>query len=90
MWYGYKIWGRFSNKCPNWIIDPFTADRIEVKVEIQENFIDLVADGDLKVKCLKIVYESFWTQENLTHKYPNIRKEIRLLFMAFTASYVVK
>ena len=43
----------FQLNVPNWKIDPFVADPIEAKVEIQENSIDLVADGDRKVNFLK-------------------------------------
>ena len=46
----------FQINVPNRIIDPFAADPIEVKVERRENFIDLVADPELKVKFLKDGY----------------------------------
>ena len=37
---------------PNWIVDTFVADPIEVNIDIQDNLIDLVADSELKVKLL--------------------------------------
>ena len=66
----------FQIYVPIWIIYPFFTSSIEVKIEIQENFIDLVADAEHKVKFMKGGYEIFWTQENLRRKCPNICKEI--------------
>ena len=49
----------FQLNVPNWIVSPFEASLDEVKVELQEKFIELVADPELKVKFLRFGYESF-------------------------------
>ena len=85
-----KRQGHFLNKCPKSDKRSLCSRYFEVNVEIREIFIDLVSDPELKVKILKGGYESFWLQENLKQKFPNIWKKIRLLFIAFPLSYVVE
>ena len=80
----------FQLNVPNWIVSPFEASLDEVKVELQENFIELIADPELKVKFLRFGYESFWLQEKVRQQYPDIWEEISLLFIAFPSSYVVE
>ena len=79
----------FQLNVPNWIVSPFEASLDEVKVELQEKFIELVADPELKVKFLQFGYERFWLQEKVRQQYPDIWEEISLLFIAFPSSYVV-
>jgi len=79
----------FQLNVPNWIVSPFEASLDEVKVELQEKFIELVADPELKVKFLRFGYERFWLQEKVRQQYPDIWEEISLLFIAFPSSYVV-
>ena len=50
----------FELKVPNWIVSPFVANVDEMKVEFQEEFIELVADLELKVKFSRVGFESFW------------------------------
>ena len=57
---------------------PHEANVDEVKVELREEFIELVADPQLKVNFSQRGYENFWLQEILRQQYQNIWKEIRL------------
>ena len=70
-------------------MDPFEADTFEVN-DLQETFSDLQTDLELKVNFSKERHESFWTQQKLRQKYPIILEEVRLLFIAFTSSFVVR
>ena len=80
----------FQLNVPNWIVSPFEASLDEVKVELQEKFIELVADPELKLKFLRFGYERFWLQEKVRQQYPDIWEEISRLFIAFPSSYVVE
>ena len=73
----------FELKVPNWIVSPFEANLDEVKVEFQKKIIELVADPELKVKFLRVGFESFWLQPRIRQQYPNIWDEIKLFLLHF-------
>ena len=47
------------------LVSPFEANVDKMKVEFQEKFIELVADPELKVKFLRVGFESFWLQPRI-------------------------
>ena len=67
----------FELNVPNWIHE---VNVEEVKGELQEEFIDLASDPQLKVIFSEGGYEKFWLQEKLRQEYPNIWKEVRLFY----------
>ena len=72
------------------IIAPFEADLFEINVDLQETFSDFQFDLELIINFPNERYEIFWTQQKLRQNYSTIWDKIRLLFIAFLSSYVVK
>lgn len=75
---------------PDWITDPFGFDASSVKLEIQEDFISLQNDFELKPAFKKKGYQAFWLQSQLRLKYSSIWSQIEVLFLSFPSSYLVE
>ena len=74
---------------PDWVLDPFNAEISVIAISLQEEFVSLQNDLELK-PAFKRSYNTFWLQPQLKTSYPQIWAEIELLFIAFPSSYLVE
>ena len=72
-----------------WVINPFTEPSTEVPAHLEEELVSLQNDEDLKPK-FKTSYQAFWMQTAIPKHYPTLWKDIKLFFIAFPTSYLVK
>ena len=79
----------FSLEIPGWVIDPFTEPITEVPTHLEEELVSLQNDKDLKPK-FKTSYQAFWMQTPIPKRYPTLWKYIKLFFITFPTSYLVK
>lgn len=79
----------FSMNIPDWVLDPFNAEISVIAISLQEEFVSLQNDLELK-PAFKRSYNTFWLQPQLKTSYPQIWAEIELLFIAFPSSYLVE
>ena len=47
---------------PCWVIQPFSADPADLKVELQDRFIDLQNDDEFKMNFKEDRYDIFWCE----------------------------
>ena len=45
---------------PRWVIQPFSTDAADLKVELQDQFIDLQNDDEFKMNFEEDRYDIFW------------------------------
>ena len=69
---------------PRWVIQLFSADPADLKVEVQDQFIDLQNDVEFKMNFEEDRYDIFWC------KYPLIWNEVRAWVLSFPTSYLVE
>ena len=69
---------------PRWVIQLFSADPADLKVEVQDQFIDLQNDVEFKMNFEEDRYDIFWC------KYPLIWNEVRAWVLSFPTSYLEK
>ena len=69
----------FLNRQENYFFFNFVLSvNLDKLGELQEEFIGLASNLQLKVIFSEGGYEKFWLQEKLRQEYPNIWKEVRL------------
>ena len=78
----------FQLKVSDWIIDPF-RNIISENGILEEEFITLKSDLELTPK-FKILYQSFWLQNEIKQRYPHVCDLVKLFLIAFTSSYFVE
>lgn len=77
-----------SLNVPIWISQPFTADPMHIKTELQEDLIDLQNDEEAKAMFIGDRYDLFWCK--LSDKYPLLWKFVKLHVLSFPTSYLVE
>ena len=73
---------------PRWLIQPFSADPADLRVELQDQFIDLQNDDEFKMNYEEDRYDIFWCKAS--GKYPFIWNEVRAWALSFPTSYLVE
>ena len=70
-----------SLNVPIWISQPFTADPMHIKTELQEDLIDLQNNEEAKAMFIGDRYDLFWCK--LSDKYPWLWKFVKLHILSF-------
>ena len=52
--------GPVNLNVPRWLIQPFSADPADLRVELQDQFIDLQNDDEFKMNYEEDRYDIFW------------------------------
>ena len=78
----------FSLNVTHWVIQPFSTDAADLKVELQNQFIDLQNDGESKINFKEDRYDVFWCK--IFEKYPLMWNEARAWILSFPTSYLVE
>nr|XP_039259582.1 SCAN domain-containing protein 3-like [Styela clava] len=73
---------------PRWIVQPFSAEPADLKVELQDQFIDLLHDEKSKMDFTDDRYDVFWCRSS--SKYPTIFEEVEPWILSFPTSYMVE
>nr|XP_039259580.1 SCAN domain-containing protein 3-like [Styela clava] len=73
---------------PRWIVQPFSAEPADLKVELQDQFIDLLHDEESKMDFTDDRYDVFWCRSS--SKYPTIFEEVEPWILSFPTSYMVE
>jgi len=75
---------------PDWVVRPFDANIpiTQVPMNIQEDFIDLQNDAELRAIFNSSGYELMWF--HACSKYPALWKDVKLLILSFPTSYLVE
>ena len=73
---------------PDWIINPTINSEIQ-KLSLQEEFIELSTNEELKIK-LKNGYQEFWLQRQIPILYPALWAEVKKFIIAFPSTYLAE
>ena len=73
---------------PRWIIQPFSADPADLKVELQDQFIYFQNGDEFKMNYEEDRYDIFWCKAS--GKYQLIWNEVRAWVLSFPTSYLVE
>ena len=71
---------------PPWVIQPFSAEPTYLKVELQDQFIDL--QNEFRMNFKEDRYHIFWGKAS--GKYPLIWNEVKAQVLSFPTSYLVE
>ncbi|XP_066983798.1 zinc finger BED domain-containing protein 5-like [Macrobrachium rosenbergii] len=75
---------------PHWFVDPFIADASEVDVILQESFIELQNNTTTQARFKRGGHQKLSMNQDVYKKYPLLRKDVKLLLLAFPTSYLVE
>ena len=78
----------FNLNVPHWEIQQFPANPAGLKVELQDQFIDLQNDDKFKINFEEDRYDIFCCKAS--GKYPLIWNEVRAWVLSFPMSYLVE
>ena len=73
---------------PRWVNQPLSSDPADLKVELQDQFIDLQNDDKFKMKFTEDMYDIFWCKAS--GKYPLIWNKVRPWILSFPTSCFVE
>lgn len=83
---------RYADLCnlniPIWTSLPFDADPSIVHVSQQEELMELMNDAEAKSLFSLRGYQQMWI--TMRKKYPNLWKDVELVFLAFPTTYLVE
>ncbi|XP_029648494.1 SCAN domain-containing protein 3-like [Octopus sinensis] len=79
-----------AQNIPNWYRNPFEVDTVDCVDDVQEELIELQNDNDATVRYRHIGKEGLWCHQSILNSYHNPWKHLKLLLLAFPASYLVE
>lgn len=85
--FGRRFGDILDLQIPGWVIDPFRFSEEEVEVDLQDEFIELKTDEELK-PVFGGGYQDFWLAAQ--EKYPKLWRAVEHLLIAFPSSYLVE
>ncbi|XP_036365099.1 uncharacterized protein LOC118766052 [Octopus sinensis] len=74
---------------PNWYSNPFELVAVDCEDDVHEELIELRNDNDTTMQYSCNGKEGLWYHQNILKSYPNLWKHLKLLLLAFPASYLV-
>ena len=69
-----------------WVIQPFFTDPADLKVELQDQFVDLQNDDETKMNFKEDRYDVYWCKAS--DKYRLMWNEVRAWIFSFPTSYL--
>lgn len=74
---------------PEWVIDPFGINAVDMEITLQETIIELQNDCAAQIR-FKNNRDEFWANYDLKNKYPHLWGKAQLFIVAFPTSYLVE
>ncbi|KRY13138.1 SCAN domain-containing protein 3 [Trichinella patagoniensis] len=77
---------------PDWIIAPFDIETGNANIEfsLQEEHVEMSADLEAKLLFKHKSLSEFWSNVNITNKYPKLSAAAQPFLLAFPSSYLVE
>ncbi|KRX42099.1 SCAN domain-containing protein 3 [Trichinella murrelli] len=81
-----------SMTVPDWIIAPFDIETGNANIEfsLQEEHVEMSADLEAKLLFKHKSLSEFWSNVNITNKYPKLSAAAQPFLLAFPSSYLVE
>ena len=73
---------------PHWVMQPFSTDPAYLKLELQNQSIDLQNDHESKINFKENKFDVFWCK--VSEKYPLMWNETRAWILSIPTSYLVE
>ncbi|KFD46691.1 hypothetical protein M513_12401 [Trichuris suis] len=79
----------FSLVIPDWLLDPFIVNPLNIEVCLQEELVDLQSNEELKPRMAR-GYEYFWLHGEIPQRYTALWAAVKKLLIAIPSSAVVE